>query len=387
MNKIFSYLIVVGYLFSVLSCSSGSKGVIDQNGTDAGIDTTLNWAIETVDSTGHTGYNTHLALDSQGMPGISYYLSGQSYLDTNGTKVNYEQVRFAHYNSGTQLWDTYNVGTPEEQSNAIGFAPLVYVGGSPAISFMGFPGVDLYYYRWNGSGFNSPVTVEATGFVGYDSSLAYNSSSGMVGVSYQRCYYDPQGREYCNDTWSSNKRELQFGRSTNAGGSWTVETVEGGTMTSNSGFDTSLVFDKSGNPAIAFFNKGEQKVKFARHTGGYGVPANWAITEIEKIGLNDMYISLAVDGNNNFGIAYYDEVNLDLKYAYSSDNGVTWTISYINRSGSVGKYCSLDFTTTTAPERNNLPGVTYFDAKGYALRYSFLTGASGSIRWLTKATW
>jgi hypothetical protein len=63
------------------------------------------------------------------------------------------------------------------------------------------------------------------------------------------------------------------------------------------------------------------------------------------------YCSIAVDGDNNPHIAYYDDDFNDLRYAYYHDGD--WTIEIVDSIGDVGIYCSI------ALDSYNRPHISY----------------------------
>ncbi len=349
-KSFFIALLALCFLIQVSCGSNGQNDDIEQLDPDSGVLKNLIWDLYTVDNEAQTGFETSIAVDSAGNPGITYYQNDSPAI----VKYAYHQ---GEYTDGTE-WTITDVSQPGE-SNNLGYAPLAFYQDNPVVSLLGFPDHDLYFYSGSTGSFSVPSTIDATGWSGMFSAITV-SQSNNIGVAYQLCF---SGRINCNDTWSSERRSLQFASSANGGGSWNIEMIEGDAIDSNSGFYNSVVFDNSGNPAIAFFNKTQQAVKFARRVSG-----SWTITEIDNLGLNDMYISVDVDSNNNFAVTYYDEVAKDLKYAFSTDGGSSWEISYVNRVGSLGKYCSLKF------DHNDNPGVAYYDSKNYNLRYSYLNG-------------
>jgi len=77
---------------------------------------------------------------------------------------------------------------------------------------------------------------------------------------------------------------------------------------------TSLALDASGNPHIAYFDELNGDLKYARRVGGA-----WQIQTVDSDGMVGKYPSLALDAGGNPCIAYFDETNRDLKY-------VCWTL-------------------------------------------------------------
>jgi hypothetical protein len=72
--------------------------------------------------------------------------------------------------------------------------------------------------------------------------------------------------------------------------------------------------------------------------------------------------SLAVDSNGSVHISYYDETNLDLKYATNSSG--TWVTSTIDSTGDVGRYTSIALDT------NNKVHISYYDLTNGKLKYA-----------------
>lgn len=84
------------------------------------------------------------------------------------------------------------------------------------------------------------------------------------------------------------------------------------------------------------------------------------------------FTSIALDGNGDPGISYYDIAGGNLKYAFRK-NGV-WTIQLVDRGESqnydVGTYTSLAFNTL------NRPGISYADESNDHLKYAYFNGSN-----------
>lgn len=106
------------------------------------------------------------------------------------------------------------------------------------------------------------------------------------------------------------------------------------------GRNSSIAVDGS-NIYISFYDYSNGNIKFARSTNG---GATWTdIQDIDYVGFSTLYVftAVAVNGPNVY-IAYYDYTSHDLKFARSTDGGVTWpTIQTIESSGMVGRYISI----------------------------------------------
>ena len=91
------------------------------------------------------------------------------------------------------------------------------------------------------------------------------------------------------------------------GSSWSTETVD---SEGKVNYYSSLAFDSSGNPAIAYsyFDSDNHDLKYAIFDG-----SSWSTEIVDSEGL--IYSSLAFDSSGNPAIAYYGGLYNDLKYA------------------------------------------------------------------------
>ncbi len=73
----------------------------------------------------------------------------------------------------------------------------------------------------------------------------------------------------------------------------------------------SLALDGDGNPRISYFDWTNEDLKYARWTG-----SGWHIQTVDSAGWVGWYTSLALDADGKPHISYYDDTNDDLKYAW-----------------------------------------------------------------------
>ncbi|MEQ8352827.1 MAG: hypothetical protein RH862_15170 [Leptospiraceae bacterium] len=121
---------------------------------------------------------------------------------------------------------------------------------------------------------------------------------------------------------------------TDAGhGTLTVDTVTGASFYYNSiGVDGSNVY-------IAYYDDATDTLKFARSTDG-GV--TWTLSTVDNLGNVGQFNSMVVDGSGIY-IAYYDFTNRDVKMAISTDGGASFSLQTVDGGGSdVGDWASLD---------------------------------------------
>ncbi|MFH0790798.1 MAG: hypothetical protein V2A64_04120 [Candidatus Omnitrophota bacterium] len=161
--------------------------------------------------------------------------------------------------------------------------------------------------------------------------------------------------------------DLKYARS--SGGTWAKQSVATGL--SNGAGDSCLAIDSTNNPHLCYFNG--SALIYARYTG------SWVQQTVDDpsggiylIGEFSMYISFALDTNNNPHISYYDYVNQDLKYAYYT--GSEWVIQTIDSVGRVGRYTSLVL------DSNNNPHISYCDDNNRDLKYAYYTGSEWFVQ-------
>jgi len=195
----------------------------------------------------------------------------------------------------------HNIVTVDTQGNVGLFTSLAFNdAGNPAISYCDFTNQDLKYAQWNGENWNIE-TVDSQGNVCWPTSLAFDTlgNPAIAYYDYDNCYLKYAHR---NDV------------------RWDIETVNSVGTTSgwnNYCMHISLVFDGSGNPAIAYYNGGSSwDLKYAHFTG-----TTWAIQTVYDDGLNGGWTrcaSLAFDSLKNPAIAfrYFGPAGRGLGYAY-----------------------------------------------------------------------
>jgi hypothetical protein len=266
-------------------------------------------------------------------------------------------------------------------------------GGMPHISFSSSRQT-LRYAKRMAQGWDV-MTVEDQGQggdTGHRTSLALDSS-GLPRISYLLKYTT-------GDVYTYDLRYAQFD-----GTAWTLETVD---APGETGWDSSLALDKSGQPRISYYRSDQTvSVKFAERLGGqwnietvdtkagtpsslrvdssgrplvayhglskdhllrfaYRTEAGWQTETVDSQGVDPnggtrASVSLALDSSDNPHIAYVDFNTGTLKYA-SRLNGGGWAIDVIDQ-GSVN-YCSLQI------DHNNVAHISYLDLTHGTLKYA-----------------
>ncbi len=130
----------------------------------------------------------------------------------------------------------------------------------------------------------------------------------------------------------------------------------------------SITFDTDGYPHIAYtYYTGDSYLKHA-----YKDVSGWHTQVADSLtGDEFQYVSLALDGNNNPHISYYDWKDDDLKYAYY--NGANWNIERVDSTGQVGTCSSI------ALDGIDYPHISYTDGTNGGVKYASWDGSDWQI--------
>lgn len=203
------------------------------------------------------------------------------------------------------------------------------------------PGSDNYI-EWHGK-----ITVASEGDVGRYPSIAVSDNNIYLS------YYD-------NETIA-----LKFAKSTDEGYTWSASNIK--TVASDAVL--SPVIKADGQYIYIAYASMDRNLKFAM-SNDYG--NSWLtgniITVDTTTGLFE-WVSMAVDGDNIY-ISYYDDDSTTLKFAKSTDQGVTWpTKIEVDSTATNGRYSSI------AVDGNNVY-ISYSATVGLRLAKSINGGAT-----------
>ncbi len=140
---------------------------------------------------------------------------------------------------------------------------------------------------------------------------------------------------------------------------WQVETVD---STDDMGKHTSIALDGDGNPHISYYNNTDEDLKYAHYDG------SWQIETVDSTDDMGKETSIALDSSGNPYISYYDNTDKNLKYAYY--NG-SWQIETVDSGGAddVGK------ATSIALDSSGNPYISYYDNTNKDLKYAYHNGS------------
>jgi hypothetical protein len=129
---------------------------------------------------------------------------------------------------------------------------------------------------------------------------------------------------------------------------WTRWDPDTGGTTGNVGTWTSLDVSPSGQFGVAYSDVTNGDLKYAQYNG-----STWSVETVDN--LNTVaFISVAFDNSNVPAIAYYDAFAADLKYAVKPS---TWSTTTVASKGAVGLDTSLWF------DDQNKANIVYFNRK------------------------
>jgi len=126
----------------------------------------------------------------------------------------------------------------------------------------------------------------------------------------------------------------------------------------------SLALDSSDLPQISYYDEIDKELMFAYYDAG------WTLHTMSLDNSGDMgkFNSMAVDINpanlDDLHICYYDETDGDLEYAFWDDSAATWAFDTVRDMGNTGMYCSI------AVSPDSVIGISFYDYSLGDLRYA-----------------
>jgi hypothetical protein len=295
----------------------------------------VKWIFRSIDLSYNTGIASVLNIDSSNRPYILYYN---------------ESLRAVELAQRTPPWVAETVTTTNLSTNKnLGFRIDPNTGRFHAALYDSTD-QDLIYATKGGL-FWQYTTVDSTGNVGQNPSLDLDAS-GNPYISYY-------------DATNGNLKLAYYNGST-----WTTEVVDA--TPNNTGLYSSIGINQTtGQIYIAYFDSTAARMWIAYSSAT--TPHVFTLTSVDLTADTGRFLALDVRPNDGFpGIAYYDASNQDLKYAIATAAAPPWTftLTTVDATGAVGKYCSMVFDSWS------LPHVSYYDETNGNLKYAYYDGST-----------
>ena len=285
-------------------------------------------APNTIDSTGDVGWQTSIAIGTNGNPIISYYD------DTNS------DLKIAACDNPTCTSTT--VRTIDSNGEVGPFTSIaIGTNGNPVISYYDLTNQDLKIAVCDNPTCTTATsrTIDSNGDVGRDTSIAIGTNSYPV-ISYRDFTNGDLKIAVCGDS--------------------TCTTATSRAIDSNGdvGFDTSIAIGTYGNPVISYlgYQTGDLKVAACDDP----VCSTFSISVVDSTDYVGIDTSIAIGTNGNPIISYRDFTNGDLKVAvcpnsYCSPLLPLPILSVVDSNGNVGSYSSIVIGA------NGVPIISYYD--------------------------
>ena len=206
---------------------------------------------------------------------------------------------------------------------------------------------NLAYVTYDGSSWSTPITLDNRNIVGQESSLAIDSNDNLH-VTYYADYpsYSLEYMTYDGSSWS------------------TPVSLD---STDNVGRESSLAIDSNDNLHVTYRDGTNANLEYMTYDGSsWSTPVT--LDSTDNVGWQS---SLAIDSNDHLHVTYYDYTNGNLEYM--THNGSSWTTPVcLESTDNVGWDSSLAIDSS-----DNLH-VTYFDTSNGNLEYMTHDGSSWS---------
>jgi len=277
-----------------------------------------------VDTNGNPGWYTSIAIDPDNKIYISYYDKDAG--DLKLAKKSGSSWSKSTISSEGDVGLYTSIDIDKDKHPGIAY----YNVTQEALQFAQYDGTD-----WVFSNIISPIAD-----VGIATSLAFSPTDDKPSISYV---------DETIDTLKFAKRS----------GAWATEMITGTiTDTFHAGVFTTIKIGTDGNPRIAFYEKDQGDLIFAKWAS-----SAWEFTKVDTTGDVGKYLSMALDSSDNPHISYYDATNTALNYAYF--DGTDWVTDTLTSTNDIGKYTSIVLNSS------DKEFISFYDATNEELKLAY----------------
>jgi hypothetical protein len=229
----------------------------------------------------------------------------------------------------TEDFDTTSWSTPVslDSTDIVGFDSSLAIDSNDNLHVTYFDAANsnLEYMTYDGSSWSTPVSLDSTDNVGDHSSLAIDSNDNLHVTYRDITNYNLEYMTYDGSSWS------------------TPVSLD---STDNVGSDSSLAIDSSDNLHVTYRDYTNHNLEYMTHDGSsWSTPVSLDSTDI----VGD-YSSLAIDSNDNLHVTYRDITNYNLEYMTTGTNtggnnsggNITECLTFTN--------LSFDYNYSAAPQ-------------------------------------
>jgi hypothetical protein len=286
------------------------------------------------------GKYSSIALTNEGdpQPRISYYAA-------IGTTKSY--LKYAAYKGSS--WVKENV-TADNQFNGKYASLALDNNNAPHIAYLNASSNRLKLAIPDSNGWSNTeiATVDGNGMV---------FTSIDVDTNVANAHSDARVSFYHSDNGA-----MQFATQVSSE-SWIVASVD--SSAADLGAFNALAFDSAGNPHISFFDDTHDDLLYVYWNGSAWVGPG----AVDVTGSTGIYNDIAIGADGKVHIAYYSVSTTCLRYAtWVSDHWMAENVEVANSNGicpSVGKFASI------AVDPQNRPHIAYYDDANGALKWAY----------------
>ena len=250
----------------------------------------------------------------------------------------------------TEDFDTTSWSTPVslDSTDIVGFDSSLAIDSNDNLHVTYFDAANsnLEYMTYDGSSWSTPVSLDSTDNVGDHSSLAIDSNDNLHVTYRDITNYNLEYMTYDGSSWS------------------TPVSID---STDNVGSDSSLAIDSNDNLHVTYLDNTNGNLEYMTYDGSsWSTPVS--LDSTDNVGSDS---SLAIDSSDNLHVTYRDYTNHNLEYM--THDGSSWSTPVsLDSTDIVGDYSSL------AIDSNDNLHVTYRDITNYNLEYMTYDGSSWS---------